>query len=174
MTVGEHRQYQPGIVVLGGWRDQHMIGLALDTLKERSKTALTLIDEVAALNVRNGGRLSIKTGALVYCDCPNCKGRGLHNAYDPIKNIVGWTPIGCMYDGSRSWMCPPQEILLAHELVHAHHRARGELISYNVHPMSPLRLYEEYRTVGIGEYANERLSENAIRRDYGVAQRPVY
>lgn len=58
-------------------------------------------------------------------------------------------------------------VYLFHELVHCLH----VVDSY----MSPLGSpIDEFRTTGLYQYANERISENAFRREAGLPRRPAY
>lgn len=71
----------------------------------------------------------------------------------------------CLYDGSQNWHHRPPEIGLAHELIHAYHNDTGLDIGDDI---------EEQRTVGLGPYIGTTITENDIRNDYGIIQRPEY
>jgi hypothetical protein len=60
----------------------------------------------------------------------------------------------------------PPFIGLGHELIHALHSLKGE--------KKPNSDEEESRTVGINNYVNEAISENALRQDAGLNMRSVY
>jgi hypothetical protein len=78
----------------------------------------------------------------------------------------------------------PWYIALAHELVHATHRARGVTKSPGNQPNKFFDEYrneftenspeEEARTVGLQLFANERLTENSIRKEHGLNLRVSY
>ena len=64
-------------------------------------------------------------------------------------------------DGSR-----PNFIGLAHELVHAMHNLAGDA--------SAIANLEEFRTVGINDFADEAICENTIRAEHKIPLRKVY
>lgn len=72
----------------------------------------------------------------------------------------------------------PSFIALAHELVHALHYMRRQVISGGRDRTTPAFKraddLEEARTVGLGPFAGERLCENAIRHEHGIARRETY
>jgi len=70
----------------------------------------------------------------------------------------------------------PSYIALAHELIHAFHSLSGDLRKAYGGGLSADSglLHEEARTVGLGIYANTRISENAFRRRAGLALRTYY
>lgn len=72
----------------------------------------------------------------------------------------------------------PSFIALAHELVHALHYMRRQVFSGGLDPKTPAfkraNDLEEARTVGLGPFAGERLCENAIRHEHGIARRETY
>jgi hypothetical protein len=66
----------------------------------------------------------------------------------------------------------PSYVALAHELVHCLHYISGEFQL----DADPARQYmmEEARTVGLGRFANVRISENAIRAENNLTRRTYY
>ncbi len=58
----------------------------------------------------------------------------------------------------------PSFIVLAHELIHALHRVTGTRHSQD----------EAARSTGIGPYADEELTESAIRTEFGLPRRNTY
>jgi hypothetical protein len=67
---------------------------------------------------------------------------------------------------------------LAHELIHAMHNLHGDLVGLPKRtklsdPKSALA-HEEARTTGIGLYADEPISENAIRKEHNIELRTTY
>lgn len=64
---------------------------------------------------------------------------------------------------SNGAMCWPH-IVLAHELIHSLHCLRGEHANEN----------EERKTVGMDEFADEELTENAFRVAFGLDPRDAY
>lgn len=73
----------------------------------------------------------------------------------------------------------PPFIALAHELIHAMHVMSGDLKkAYDWDNGTPGSsngaILEEARTVGLGRYADTRISENAIRREHNLALRTFY
>jgi hypothetical protein len=65
-----------------------------------------------------------------------------------------------------SGLASPPFIALAHELIHALHGLKGE--------KKGTTKEEEERTVGIGDFGDEPISENKIRSEHGVVIRKVY
>ncbi len=76
--------------------------------------------------------------------------------FNPSKKYI--------YDGSKKWHYRPPEVGLIHELIHAYHDLNGG--------RDPI--YEEDKTLGLGCKSGEKYTENKIRRDYGIDQRPHY
>ena len=73
----------------------------------------------------------------------------------------------------------PAFIALAHELIHAMHVLSGDLTkaySWTNGTMASScgAILEEARTVGVGKYANTRISENAIRHEHNLMRRTYY
>jgi hypothetical protein len=80
----------------------------------------------------------------------------------------------------------PSFIALGHELIHALHFLSGDMHSFGdrdfdpvevdgkEHKLKKFQLVEEARTVGAGTFANTRISENALRREWGLPLRQYY
>jgi hypothetical protein len=72
----------------------------------------------------------------------------------------------------------PGHIALGHELVHCMHFMSGDTNMYSdKDPWGAGDTYskhEEARTVGLGIYANTRISENALRREFKLKLRTYY
>lgn len=66
----------------------------------------------------------------------------------------------------------PAFVALAHELVHALHTLSGDSVPHADGDTETM--IEEARTVGAGKYLNTRISENAVRREHGIAIRTFY
>lgn len=67
----------------------------------------------------------------------------------------------------------PEFVALAHELVHALHVISGDVVmDYDWNTNGAI--IEEARTVGIGPYANTRISENAVRKEWNLGRRTYY
>jgi hypothetical protein len=66
----------------------------------------------------------------------------------------------------------PEFIALAHELCHCLHFLSGDLRAH-ANP-GIMRLHEEARTMGVGIYAQNRISENAIRKEWGFTRFRTY
>jgi len=66
-------------------------------------------------------------------------------------------------------------IVLAHELIHGWHLMKGKHLG-NTKPGEnrDADLEEEFYTVGIGKYANSRITENKIRKEHGLNERKYY
>lgn len=67
----------------------------------------------------------------------------------------------------------PEFIALAHELVHALHVISGDVVK-DYDWDTDGAIIEEARTVGIGPYANTRISENAVRKEWNLGRRTYY
>ncbi len=64
-----------------------------------------------------------------------------------------------------------------HELVHVYHALIGEHTTVQFPPNNPLQtsnLYEEARTVGLGSFKNEPISENKYREEAHLPRRAMY
>ncbi len=73
----------------------------------------------------------------------------------------------------------PTFVALAHELCHSLHHLSGGLRLANGpgsvgDRFQAMYLQEEAHTVGIGPYANTRISENAVRREWALPERTYY
>ncbi len=96
-----------------------------------------------------------------------------------------------VYDGSEPWMTMPPHVVLGHELTHASHITNGDVtgnpasgpaIPNDTTGLPQGRGREERRTVGTGpdptygmpDYSAEPFSENSVRRDQGLPERPRY
>lgn len=64
----------------------------------------------------------------------------------------------------------PAYIGLAHELIHASHNADGTAYHKKINGKS----YEEERTVGLNYNEGDEPTENHIRREHGLPERPEY
>ncbi len=84
------------------------------------------------------------------------------NGSGSVAKIYFTNAIRTMHSG----LVSPPFISLAHELIHAVHSLKGE--------KKPVNSNEEARTVGLGQYTKEKLSENALRGDAGITLRTVY
>lgn len=71
--------------------------------------------------------------------------------------------------------CDKDCILLAHELIHVYPNLVGERVSVydQTNKYSP-NLHEEARTVGLGSFRNEIITENRIREELGLPRRLQY
>jgi hypothetical protein len=67
----------------------------------------------------------------------------------------------------------PGYIALAHELIHALHVISGDVVK-DYDWSTDGAIIEEARTVGIGPYANTRISENSIRKEHNLSLRTYY
>jgi uncharacterized Zn-binding protein involved in type VI secretion len=73
-------------------------------------------------------------------------------------------------DGN-TYTLPPQDIL-AHELGHSDHNARGENRRNLVDPMDPSDNQEEARNIGVHGYEGESISERGLSTEAGRSPRP--
>lgn len=66
-------------------------------------------------------------------------------------------------------------IVLFHELLHVYHNAVGEKVRIisNKNIYSP-NLHEEARTVGLGSFRNDLMTENKLREEMGLPRRSTY
>jgi hypothetical protein len=142
----------PGLVIkyAGNFLDRLYIGINMWGLAWNSPTARELIRQLESnpqsvtINLTHSG-----------------------NSYDPCINQVRFNPDKYyIYNGQDPWNYRPAEIGLAHELIHALHDV--------TQTMGNTRMNEENRTVGLGPYANDPITENAVRGDYGIPLRPTY
>ena len=67
----------------------------------------------------------------------------------------------------------PAYIALGHELIHALHVISGDVVK-EYSWKTDGAIIEEARTVGLGPYASKRITENALRKEWGLAQRTYY
>ncbi len=83
-------------------------------------------------------------------------------SYNPDTTQIG--------DGSEPWMNRPPEVGLGHELVHADDASRG----LQVPGETDGTRNRERQAVGLPPFENKDPSENGIRRDMGLPERPRY
>lgn len=94
-------------------------------------------------------------------------------------HLTEWTGEMCLR-GKQPWMKDRPKFAFYHELVHAYYFNRGESeLEGHSHAQCvrhyPHRLAkEEFQAVGLGPYAANAVSENAIRAQIGVPLRPTY
>ncbi|MFH1859957.1 MAG: M91 family zinc metallopeptidase [bacterium] len=127
----------------------------------------------------SGGQLvqSIDTGNQTIAIVETSENDG--NSYDPSTKTIEYNPSDVqLSDGSEDWMRRPPVVGFAHELTHASHDANGGLTTDATGNFS--RMLEERRTVGLPaghgapDYTGEPFSENGIRSEIGLPQRPRY
>jgi hypothetical protein len=100
------------------------------------------------------------------------KGRAMTTAGKCISGIACFNPF-INYDVVLDLPVPtPAFVSLAHELVHALHSLSGDWIWHDDHAKA--KMIDEARAVGAGKYARTRISENAIRREHGLALRAYH
>jgi len=90
------------------------------------------------------------------------------NAVDQSQTTSGGTVCYMAFSNAQiiettGAVCWPH-IVLAHELIHCLHNLTGNNADKD----------EEIRTTGIGKYADEAMSENALRREFGLPERQSY
>lgn len=120
---------------------------------------------------RNRTRDGIKVSGVVL--------NGVYKAGIGSSAIVSYNPFGDIDGvvlGGRTLLSiigvtTPAYVALAHELVHAFHTLSGDRNPDRPAGKAPL---EEARTVGAGKYADNRLCENAIRRENSLPLRQWY
>lgn len=102
---------------------------------------------------------------------------------------VGVDPTATEWDGEcgeAAWMKDRPRFGFYHELVHAYHNDRGDAEVWGGYQragcdagvdQNPLAMpigNWEWQTAGLGPWANESVSENAIRGQLGAPMRPAY
>jgi len=122
-----------------------------ERLKQKSVTARLVLKVLEKSNtvyvIRMGKENSYLAGIITY---------------NPDKHHLSDNP-------TDDWQFRPPEVGLAHEAIHALHD--------DEHPFLAAirsRGKDEAMTVGIGAYKDNPYTENAVRRDYNVKERPVY
>lgn len=94
-------------------------------------------------------------------------------------HLTNWTGETCVR-GQQPWMKDRPRFAFYHELVHAYYFNRGESALHGHSHAQCVRHYphriakEEFQAVGLGPYAANAVSENAIRAQMGVPRRPTY
>ena len=119
--------------------------------------------------------------SIVQPDGSPGKGTGSRIWADPRANE--WDAETC-HSGVQPWMTDRPRFGFYHELVHAYHNSRGDAAtSPRGHGYTqcsdpkdiPWPIQEtEWQTAALGPYAGNQVSENAIRAQMGVPQRPTY
>lgn len=85
-------------------------------------------------------------------------------SYNPDRTEIG--------DGTEAWTNRPPEVGLGHELVHADDAANGRMDTGDDAGSGTRN--RELQAVGLPPYADKSPSENGIRRDMGLPERPRY
>ena len=160
--------------------------------KEIGGNLLSLIDKRAkGIGTKlKGGRVVIKLGHASLSSAVDETDANPDN-FDPIfrsgKKIPG-TSIQVAGVGSASTarynpnagaqytkelgLSTPAFIALAHELCHCYHFMNGDLRENA--DQNTMLMIEEARTVGAGVFAGQRISENAIRKEWNLPLRTYY
>jgi hypothetical protein len=114
---------------------------------------------------RNETNLSDKDLANAYLGVDGKPGSGGSVA---IRMNPQLTTYALSPETEKPWMTERVQYGLYHELVHAWHATRGTLArdDHNGRPKA------EFQAAGLGPWASEQVSENAIRRQMGKAERP--
>ena len=73
--------------------------------------------------------------------------------------------------GDDGMPCISSHVILGHELIHAYHMMTGKLLQGPYDITEGTDDYEEAHTIGVGPFAGDELTENALRRETGLAQR---
>ncbi len=142
----------------------------IDNLQSNGHVAS--IEENSAASASGGGGLTTMTSPN---GCPagtpvNMGSGGVQTSDGSgSDSVVNWQPgnNGQYTDDEGNTHTQPDEALLAHELIHADHNARGQNGSATPDPADPTGNQEESRTIGINDHANEEVSENNVLRDMG-------
>lgn len=140
------------IKVVGKPAEQARIGEALQSLYEKSATIRQVIQQLET----NKPSVIIKPGTGEN----TCKESwaGIHIRFNPNGLTIR--------NGAAAWQHRPPEVGLGHELIHALHYARKTRESRY--------LREEWKTIGLGQFAQDSLTENALRKEYNLEPRPEY
>jgi len=184
--------YNKAITVEGDAEFQAKAIRDLDKIKE-TKSGKKLLDSIT----KSGKDLRIHsdggTGNWAWTDPPPTatntdgymsggkrgKAADAEVAYNPDRDRLTGPP-GSVYNG-QAWAQPPNrppEVGLYHELVHADDFMHGRFDSTNGSNTGAMAgtpiANGELRAVGLPPYQNEAYSENAYRKDRGLAQRTFY
>ncbi len=97
-----------------------------------------------------------------------------------VSVIIGWCQNQVMYtpklgpnSGKPHFVPPP--VTLGHELIHALHTLKGKSKSgQSIMIGDKSTSEEEAYTVGLGPYANKKLTENQLRKDFNLPERLSY
>ena len=138
------------VVPVGTPDEVSTINQALAALSQESASANALIQYLK----NNPTDIFIKAVSAPNSYRPHSSCSAGTVSYDPFRFIIGDNP----------WQVRPSDVGLAHELIHAYHDLTDTLSgNWNL---------EETNTVGLT--GNSPYTENQIRSDYGLPQRPVY
>lgn len=161
-----YHRYIDGIDLYGTQAEIEVLRGALDSLRAKSKIGAELIADVGQKSADADYNLTVYHGPIILCKCARCKLRPLDMAYHIPDHSLIYTPDAWMPKDQLWWVNIPIEVGLAHELVHAWRAVSGKACA-NL-------MIEETATVGLGPYAGEKFSENAVRRELGLPIRERY
>ena len=153
----EDGTYQIKIKKLG--KGKHTYGTKLiRKLNSHSKT-ITIHNMNTAARLRGDGVESSSVSSVAKSD-------GFKSQNGPrADSVILFNPNYESQNGER-----PSFIGLAHELIHASHNADGTAYHKKINGKS----YEEERTVGLDYNEGDEPTENHIRREHGLPERPEY
>jgi len=131
--------------------------------------------QMATLNINPNDQNMMRTAAHELCKKP-----GGHLKNEGTSATVYFNPMKSTFVDHRG--TPRREnntdhnqFDLAHELIHAKRRMKGNYQGgdmRNFDPVDkPLQALEEYRAIGVGPYADRFISENSIRQSSGLTER---
>jgi hypothetical protein len=151
-------------------------GLQLLTRLDRSdhKTTIQHSTEVNAADP-----MTSDNNAAGHLDRGGVPGGGTDVKVYAAPNLTEWDGEMCQH-GYQPWMKDRPKFAFYHELVHAYHFNRGdnELDGHSHAQCVPEYAHEiakkEFQAVGLGPYAANAVSENAIRSQMGAPLRPTY
>jgi len=119
----------------------------------------THLDEAGNRNTGSGSTVSLDPNEILWSDEEACA-KGASDRWQP-------------------WMRDRPKFSFYHELVHAYHNNQGDVVngggSYAQCSEIPTEIGNwEFQAAGIGPYRAEAVSENSIRAQMGVPERPTY
>jgi hypothetical protein len=160
----------PGIYIRDGGQNHDFVFVRLArqailklTAKPRGKT---LVRTISNLLLRQNNVICIERAV---------GGTGQEGSgWDGIS-LLRWFPEKIYDEQGEDWDqlddIPPF-IILGHELIHALHTLEhSDRLGRN---NEDNKVIEEARTVGLGPWRNEQLSENGLRREWGLKQRTTF
>lgn len=151
----------------------------IDLLGKRAKGIGTTVGKVIAITYTADlgstaqNSVNLNVGATNEVRAQEAPGRNFRLPAGGDSSLVRYgNDLAATY-GAAIGVPTPAYIALGHELIHALHVISGDVVK-EYSWKTDGAIIEEARTVGLGPYANKRITENALRKEWNLTLRTYY